>query len=161
MAAGDTLVAFVATDNHPPASAYATPDVRNSHPVLDFDAASEESAIFSAILPRHYAGGGLTISVKSAASSATSGDVKWGTSIEAEGTDVDADSFAAESTGTGTANGTSGIETTTTTTHTAGAQMDSLAVGQRFRLKVSRKAADVADTMTGDAELTAVEIKET
>ena len=78
------------------------------------------------------------------------------------GTDLDADSFAAVSAVTSTAPATSGAPIYPTTTHTAGAQMDSLAVGEAFRLKVTRDADNVAaDTMLGDAELICAELRET
>jgi hypothetical protein len=92
------------------------------------------------------------------ASTATSGNCRWGVQFEKSGTDLDTDSFD----GAGTeahsaANGTSGIETVTEITATA---IDSLAAGDRFRLKVFRNADDATnDTMTGDAELVAVEIR--
>lgn len=165
MASGDTLCAFVATDNHPPASGYATPDVRNSHPVLNFDAAAAEDACFHGVLPRHYGGGGLTVTAIWMAASATSGNVMWKAAmerLEAGGTDLDADSFAtAQAAAAAAANGTSGALTYTTVAMTSGANMDSLAVGESFRLKVQRDAANGSDTMTGDAQLLAVEIKET
>lgn len=161
MASGDTLCRLTPLGSFPPASNAATQDTRNSVPTLDFDASTEESAYWVDVLPGHYSGGGLTAVIVWAASSATSGDTKWGGSIEATGTDLDADSFATEQTATGTANGTSGIETETSITFTSGANMDSLAAHKRFRFKLARKAADGADTMTGDAELIAIEIKET
>lgn len=166
MASGDTLCVFSATDNHPPAANYATPDVRNSHPVLDFDADADESAIFAGVLPRSYAGGGLTITVHWAASSATSGSCRWQTAIErigAAGQDIDSDGFATANSAGGTADGTSGKTTATPIAHTSGAEMDSLAAAETFRLKVTRDADGTSgtDDMTGDAELLAVEIKET
>jgi hypothetical protein len=164
MASGNTLAVFTPLHNEPPTSAFATPDTRNGHPVLDFDASADASAVFSSTLPRHYAGGGLRITLIWAASSATSGDVKWNVGIERgeeAGTDMDADSFAAEQTATGTAPGGSGQYRYTEVAFTAGAEMDSLAVGEAFRLKVTRDADAAADTMTGDAELRAVEIRET
>jgi len=165
MASGNTLVVFTATANHPPASAYATPDTRNSHPVLDFDAAADESAIFSGVLPRHYAGGGLTVTIVWMASSATTGDVIWNAAIERledEGTDLDANSFAAaQAAAAATAPATNGALQYTTIAFTAGAQMDSLAVGEAFRLQITRDADNGSDTMTGDAELLTVEVKET
>ncbi|KKK65637.1 hypothetical protein LCGC14_2972130, partial [marine sediment metagenome] len=55
--------------------------------------------------------------------------------------------------------GTAGLVDIVTVTFTDGADMDSVAVGELFRLKVTRDA--VSDDAAGDAELVAVEIKET
>jgi hypothetical protein len=67
--------------------------------VLDFDASTNEDAVFSAIMPRLYAGTtGITVYIHYAMSSATSGDVDWDVSFERIGDqqlDIDADSFAA------------------------------------------------------------------
>lgn len=164
MASGDTLCVFKPQHNQPPASNYATLDTRNGHVVLDFDASTEEAAYFAGILPHNYAGGGLNVYVHWMATSATSGNVKWGGSLEAHdagGTDLDSDSFAAEQTQTGAAQATSGQVTQTTISFTDGAQIDSLTGGLSFRFKLARKAADAADTMTGDAELLGIEIRET
>ena len=165
MASGDTLVIFSPLDNEPPSSNYATIDTRNGHPVLDFDASTDESAIFSGILPRNYGGGGLTVTIYWMATSATSGATRWQAAIERmdTGTDLDSDSFAsAQSAGT-TASATSGAQVSTAIAFTSGAQMDSLAAGEPFRLKINRDADGTTgtDNMTGDAELLAVEIKET
>src|SRR5215831_5569955 len=97
MASGNTLVTFVPGANEPPTSNYATADLRNNHPTLDFDAATDEAAVFTGVLPRHYAGGGITITLIWGATTATSGSCRWQTAIErmeAAGTDLDADSFA-------------------------------------------------------------------
>lgn len=164
MASGNTLCEFTPYANEPPAASYATVDLRNGHPVLDFDAAADESAIFTGVLPRHYAGGGLTVTLIWAASTATSGNCIWNTAIERindEGLDIDADSFAAANAATAAAPATSGMVQYSEIAHTSGAQMDSLAVGEAFRLKVTRDADNGSDTMAGDAELVAVEIRET
>jgi hypothetical protein len=163
VASGNTLVSFRATANQPPASAYATPDTRNSHPVLDFDASAVEYAIFGFVLPSHYSGGGLTVRLGWGASTATSGDVVWTSEIErinASTLDIDADSFASAQTATGTAPGTSGQIIYTSVAHTSGANMDSLAVGEAARIRIGRNATSGSDTMTGDAELLSVEILE-
>ena len=78
MASGDTLIIFTPLANEPPTSNYATLDTRNNHPCLDFDASTNESAIFSGIMPQSYAGTtGITVYLHYAMSTATSGDIDW------------------------------------------------------------------------------------
>lgn len=163
MASGNTLLAFEAPAAQLPAANYATFDTRNNHVCLDFDAAADEACYFEGVLPRHYAGGGLTVTLIWAASSATSGVTRWDVAIERHdtGTDLDADSFAADASVDATASGTSGALVYTSLTFTSGAAMDSLAAGEHFRLRVNRDANHANDTMTGDAELFGVEIRET
>ncbi len=141
--------------NEPPASNYATLDSRNAHPVLDFDTTTQEAAIFSGILPTDYSGAGLTVSVWCAATSATTGTIGWLVSIErmdASSLDIDADSFASANTVTATTvPGTSGQLLKLSVNISSGANMDSLAAGEMFRLKIERDVTN--DTAAGDAEL--------
>ena len=163
MASGDTLLEFTPYHNEPPSSTPALLDTRNLHPVLDFDASTDWSAVFTAIMPRNYAGGGLTVYIHYAMSSATSGDIDWDAQFERIGDqqqDLDSDGFAAvQSVNNTTVPGTSGLVDIVSIAFTNGAQMDSIAAGESFRIKVTRDAS--ADTAAGDAELVAVEIKET
>ncbi|MFQ6027398.1 MAG: hypothetical protein ACE5Q6_07895, partial [Dehalococcoidia bacterium] len=98
-----------------------------------------------------------------AMSSATSGDIDWDAAFERIGDqqlDIDSDSFAAvNSVDNTTVPGTSGFIDVVSIAFTDGADMDSVAAGEAFRLKVTRDAA--SDTASGDAELWAVEIRET
>lgn len=161
MASGNTLLIFTPLGNEPPTSNFATPDTRNAHPVLDFDDSTSESAVFSAVMPRNYSGGGLTVYIHYSAI-ATSGDVDWDVSFERIGDqqqDVDSDGFAAVNSVDGTTvPGTSGLVDIVNVTFTDGADMDSVAAGESFRLKIAR---DIADTAVGDIELHKIEIKET
>jgi len=163
MASGDTLLLLPATSGIPTSSNGATFDIRNQHPVADFDAATNESLVFSAIMPRNYGGGGLTAYIHYSMSSAVSGDIDWDIALERIGDqqqDVDSDGFAAvNSVDNTTVPGTSGNVDIVNITFTDGADMDSIAVGEAFRLKITRDA--VSDTATGDAELHHIEIKET
>lgn len=164
MASGNTLLCFFPQDNEPPATNFATIDTRNSHLVLDFDAGADEAACFKGILPSHYSGGGITIKIHYAMTSAVSGNVIWQTAIERIGDgqqDIDSDGFAAaNSTGAVAVPATSGHIDICAVGHANGAEMDSLAVGEGFRLKINRDADNGSDTATGDAELWAVEIIE-
>jgi hypothetical protein len=152
-----TYAVFTATDNQPTATAFMTLDTRNSISVLDADDTSTESAVFVGILPEAASlGSGLIVSLRWMATTATSGDVRWSVAWEKSNTDLDSDSFDTATAATATTNGTSGIVTVTNITCTT---IDSLAAGDLFRLRVQRIGGDAADTMTGDAELVAVEIR--
>lgn len=162
MASGDTLCCFFPQDNEPPSSNFATLDTRNGHLVLDFDTSTQETAIFKGVLPRHYAGGGITVYLHWAATSATTGTIGWDVAFERIGDgsqDIDSDGFATAQTVTAaTVPATSGHVDITNVAVTDGANIDSIAVGEAFRLRVRRDVA--SDTASGDAELLAVELKE-
>lgn len=142
-------------DNEPPASNFATLDTRNGHPVLDFDTTTQESAIWTRSLPAEYGGGGITVYIWCALTSATSGTVGWLVSIEridASGLDIDSDSFATAQTVTAvTVPGTSGQVLKMSINISDGANMDSLAAGELFRIRIARDVTN--DTAAGDAEL--------
>src|SRR3990167_802874 len=167
MATTNYLAVFTPQDNQPPAATFATFDTRNSVPVLDFDDTADESAVFGGVLPAHNAGGGLTVTLVWMATSATSGGVSWDVSVEAhadDAFDIDADGFAAaNNSGSATTASATGEQQYTDITFTDGADMDSLAAGESFRLKVTRDAngTTATDDMVGDAELLRVIIKET
>jgi len=164
MASGNTLLVLLPQQHIPPSSNYATLDLRNQHPVLDFDKATIESALFEDVMPRAYAGGGITCRICFSATTVTTGDVVWGISLERhqdETGDLDSDDFAAERTVTATVPGTSGMVQYAEIAFTEGAQMDSIALGEHFRLKIRRVATDAADTADNDAELWSIEVRET
>lgn len=162
MASGDSLLVFYPHDNEPPSANYATLDLRNYHPVLDFDATTNEYAIFSGVMPQAYAGGGVTVYLHYSMSAATSNTVDWDAEFERIGDqqlDIDSDSFAAaNSVDNTTVPATSGFVDVVTIAFTDGADMDSVAAGELFRIRISRDAT--SDDATGDAELHAVEIRE-
>jgi hypothetical protein len=148
--------------NEAPSSNFATLDTRNGHPVLDFDTTTQEAAIFTGVLPADYGGAGITVSVFCALTSAITGTVGWLASIEridASSLDIDADSFASAQTITATTvPGTSGQILKLSVNISNGANMDSLAAGELFRLKIERDVTN--DTAAGDAELLRVTMKE-
>ena len=163
MASGDTILVFTPLHNEPPSANFATIDLRNLHPVLDFDATANEYAVFSAVMPRNYGGGGLTVYIHYAMSSAGADTIDWDAAFERIGDqqlDIDGDSFAAvQSVDNTTVPGITGLVDIVNIAFTNGAQMDSIAVGEGFRIKINRDA--VNDDAAGDAELVFVEIKET
>ena len=163
MASGDTLAVLLPLAYEPVASNYATVGFRNVHPVLEFDPSTQETAIWTFRMPRHYAGGNITVNVLWAAATATTGTIGWDATferIDTGGLDIDADSFATAQTITAaTVSGTSGITSQTSVTCTAGSTgTDSIAAGDTCRLRIRRDVAN--DTATGDAHLISVEVRE-
>lgn len=173
MASGDSLLMFTAASNTPPDADFATLDsiltTSSDEPddvvwVLDFDPGStQEYCGFSAFMPRHYDGGGVTVTLIWT-SEATSGDVKWDAAFKAyaDSSNLLSSTYAAVQSTTTTTDGTARDINTTAIAFTDGAQMDSVAAGEYFHLLITRDSADAADTMnSNDAELIAVEIRET
>lgn len=164
MASGDQLDVFTPLGYEPASSNYATLDTRNQHPVLDFDASTDESAVWSSVLPANYDGGGVTVKLHYAMTSATSGDVVLTAAFERIGSgsqDTDSDGFATAKSVTSTVDGTSGNVKVATITFTNGAEMDSVAASEEYRIKITRDADNGSDTATGDLELRKVSIEET
>ncbi len=151
-----------------PVKCFATFNTINNVPVIDFDDTVNEVAIFVGVMPEHYAGGGLTITLALAGAAAT-GDVSFAGMIRSFTDDVDNllhTSFNAW----GTRQDNTAIDapsvigelTYDDLTFTSGAQMDSLAAGEFFQLLIMRDAQDSTnDDMSGDASLVYVDIKET
>ena len=168
MASTNFMAVFTPLNNEPPASNYATLDTRNSIPVLDFDPTTDEEAIFGGVLPNHYGGGGLTVTVVWATTSGTSGNAVWQGAFESntdDADDLDADSFASfNSSGAVAAPSATGEFAYDNITFTDGAQIDSLAAGESYRFKLRRDADNTSatDSLTAtDLEVIRVIIKET
>jgi hypothetical protein len=163
MASGNTLLIFVPFQNEPPTTLYATINTRNNHTVLDFDDGTNESAIFTGVMPQNYsATTGITVIIHFTMTSAIINDVDWDVSFERIGTsqDVDSDSFAAvKSANNVTVPGTAGVVGQTSIQFTDGAEIDSILAGELFRIKITRDA--VSDTASGDANLHLIELRET
>lgn len=163
MASGNSLMMFGARDGIPATSNGAQHAMRNSHPVLAFDTTTQETVYFIGVMPRHYGGGGVTVYVHATLASATTGTLGWDVSFERMSdatTDLDSDSFASAQTITAaTVPGTSGVVLVLNVAVSDGANMDSIAVGEAFRLRLRRDVAN--DTAAGDAEFHTMELKET
>ncbi len=171
MASGNSLFYFDASMNEPPATVQATSDLRintvdtpdgNMH-VLDFDAAQTEFAEFQSVLARHYDGGGITVVVGYMMSSATANGVRLDGQFKSlgDGDNPTTKAFAAVQSVTSTVPGTAGIIEYAEITFTDGGQIDSLAVGEAFRFRLSRDHDDAGDDATGDLEFVFAEGRET
>lgn len=171
MASGNTLNTATAQSFVPPATLYATMDTRaggstpnESDPVADFDDSTIEYTDCYLEFPRNYAGGGVTLTLKWMATTATTGDVVWGAAfrrIADDAEDIDASHAYDYNDVTATTASATGEYKYTDITFTDGADMDSLAVGESFILRIRRNATSGSDTMTGDAELAAFSLRET
>lgn len=165
MASGDTLAVFFPRDAEH-AAVFATFDTRNGVSVLDFDDTTDESMEFPGFMPRHYGGGGITVTVGWMATSATSGTISLDVgfkSVTDDADDLDTKAFAAVNNANPTTASATGEVDYIAITFTDGADMDSVAAGEYFRMIVTRDANGTTstDNLVGDMELVFVEIKET
>mgnify|MGYP001558133361 FL=1 len=168
MASGDSIFTFEPNTNAPPASNYATFDSRNSHPVLDFDGAADEEAVFGGTLVRNYASNGWTVYCWIGFTSAVSGTSRWQLAVErinSLGLDIDSDSFTSFTSALSfavSAPATGGVFTQGSLALT-NSEIDGVVVGEKFRLKLRRDADGTSgvDDITTDAEFLGGEIKET
>ena len=165
MASGNNLCFSSATGGEGVASG-ATPDRRNGVPVWDFDDTTDESVQFGFLMPSHYAGGGVTVTIGWMATTATTGTISLDVgfkSVTDDADDLDTKAFAAVNNANPTTASATGEVDYVNITFTDGADMDSVAADEYFRLIVTRDANGTTSTddMTGDMELVFVSIKET
>lgn len=162
MSTGQTLVPFSALNAEFPSANYAQPNTRNGHWVLDFDTTTQEAVFFSGVMPRNYAGGGITVYLTWVAASATTGTGGWDVAFERIGAaqlDIDADGFqAAQTVVAVNVDPTSG-NTVVSSVAVSQVNTGNLVAGEAFRLRVRRDVA--SDTAVGDLELLTVELRET
>ncbi len=150
-----------------PVMAFATLGNRANHiDFLAFDDTVNEVAMFACYMPRHYAGGGITITFSVMAASATTLDTSWAAfikSITSDADDLDTKVFAAPNLNQAVdAPSAAGETIDFTVAFTNGADMDSAAAGEWYLLLLMRDAQDgTADDMSGDAQLIGFEVKET
>jgi hypothetical protein len=131
--------------------------------VLGFDASTEETCMWEAVVPQGWTGTPTAIVFYSMASATGAVGVAVGVSVEAiasgEATDLDAaTSYDTENVATDTAvPGTAGFMESisiTLTTH------DTSVAGELVRFKLARKVANAADTATGDMHVHRVEVRD-
>lgn len=124
---------------------------------LAFDASTEEKAFFHGHAVS-YGSGNLTVKVRGYGATATSGNVIFGGSVAAI-TPADAQSAETKAFGTeanSSATAASGTADAIVEVSITISSLDSIAAGDEFWLRVSRKAADASDTMTGDFHVVSV-----
>jgi hypothetical protein len=166
-AGGTKTYAFFAAigSNQPPATNFAVLDTRNSIAVLGFRGeTADDSAIFVGVMPEGAVlSSGLQVRLHWMSATQTSNNVRWQAHFQRcdSGTDLDSDSFDANASNeaTGTASSTLGAPTVTTITCGSGA-IDGIVAGDAYRLRITREQSDTTlDTMSGLAQLIAVEIR--
>lgn len=174
MASGDSLILFLPEMAQLPSSnaaAWINRNVNSPIMMLAFDDTTNQSAIFKGLMPQQYGvqdtqinnPTGITVYIHFAMATATTGDVDWDIELERIGDgqqDIDSDGFAAaNSVDNNTVPATAGHVSIVNVTFTDGVDMDSIESGETFRLRITRDAS--SDTATGDAQLHAIEIRET
>lgn len=143
-----------------PASNFPALNIVNRRPALAFDAATNETCYWTAVVPQGWTGT-ITALIYYIMASATTGDIDVDVAVEAvsdgDATDLDAGtSFdTVNSTDNTTVPGTAGHMDVVSVTLT---NADSAAAGDYIRFSLTRDAA--SDTAAGDMYVLAVEIRD-
>lgn len=124
-----------------------------------FDDTNPESIILEGAMPLNYKDADLDVCLHWVATTATTGDVRWGAAFEHNNTDIDSNSFAAQQVVDDPTDGTSGVPALSIISFT-NAQADGIIGASSFRLKIGRVAGATEDTMVGDAQLLRVALAE-
>jgi hypothetical protein len=128
-------------------------------PVLAFDTTTVEYADWHGlIMPPHYAGGGLTCSIRSSAG-ATTGTLQWALALRAIADDAEDLDTTAQTYDYNVIASAIGELTYDNITFTSGADMDSVAAGDSFTLRLRRDTG--SDTLATDAYIHSIRITET
>lgn len=171
MSANDSLLLVTALNNEPPDDDFATFDTilgtsadepDDLMPCLDFDPTTNEHAVFTFTLPSTYSGNGIRVAIFWT-SEATTGNVKWDIAFKRQAVfdNTATKQYAAVQSDVDNMGSTARDVRVSSTTFTDGAQIDNLDVGDLFKIRVTRDAADVLDTINAnDVELLAVELIE-
>lgn len=159
MASGAPLFDFVPMSVSGPATTAAQLDTiagtsspAESFPVLAFDTTTVEYADFVGRLPENYGGGGITLKIMSGANT-TTGTLQWAAAFrrivdDAEDIDTSAHTYDYNTVNIGTLPSAVGEFGYDNITFTDGADMDSLAAGERFILRIRRDTG--SDTAAAD-----------
>ena len=167
MASGDTLRVFhpLAIDSQIGTVANWAFVMSSYRPYLVFDPDTDEQAIWSSILPRHYNGGGITVYIHQMSETVSSGNVVWQAAFERQidnSNYVNIDNFASyQSSGAVAVPSLTRRTNRASVAFTDGAQIDSLVVGDMFRFRLNRDANNASDTAAGLVGAMMVELKET
>jgi hypothetical protein len=162
MASGSSLFPFNVIEVSGPTATYLTPTIYGALnlPILQYPNTLSNPMEFVFVMPQFYSGGGLTILLNWLAETATSGNVRWKVSFSRlnpgnQNLSTPAFSTAVVS-GTVAVPGTTGVGGQTIVTVTNGSQMDNVAAGDQFLMKVERdntvgsNAAGLVDLMSGE-----------
>ena len=171
MASGNTLLILTPASGSPPATLAAqwdelvgTSTPAERVPVFAFDPTTVEYMDFYGVMPQNYAGGGVTLQLKTGGGTAN-GVYTFEVAFrevadDAEDLDTTAHTYdynSVDITGP-TAVGEVAYDTLA---FTDGADMDSVGAGDMFVLRIKRNTADAQDTMATDAYLHSIEVRET
>jgi hypothetical protein len=176
IAKSGTVIARVIREM-PPASTAAshtiiagTSSPAENIPVLAFDDTTTEYMDFLCELSPQYSGGGLTVRIAWTTASATTNVCRWQIGIRAmpdDAEDLDTTVFDYSAAGytnnnlEATAPSAAGEVVYDNIAITNGANMDSLAAGEMFILRIRRNTTTVGTDLTGDAYLLSLSIRET
>ena len=165
MATNDDLFQVTMHASNVESSAFASLDENNDQLVANFDDSTEERLLFGPFFrPRKYEGNGWTLRLMWTTATGNSGNVVWGAEArrlqDDDASNDLAGTYDTQRTVTGDAPSAAG-EVVYDEIDLGDADLDGVLEGEAVQIRISREAANGSDTLTGDAQLIAIEIYET
>ena len=173
MATGDSLLLLGPSNGTPPATLYATFGVMDgaSTPaeailILKYDDTTQKYIDFYCVMPEHYDGGGITLTVMFSANDVASDVIEWQAAFrriadDSEDLDSTAHTYVYNAV-VATVPSVIGEVAYDNITFTNGAEMDSVVAGDYFILRVTRDPTPSSGTnAAGNGEIHILHMKET
>lgn len=135
---------------------------RNNRPCLLFIDSTFTFSFFHLIMPQHYGGNGIEINLHFTCTTST-GDIYWLANVQnnASGDDIDSGTYGSSAaTLQGPDGPDAGNAITVATLTIPPTDMDNMAAGDAFVLRIGRIGSYGTDTCTGMAQLHVIEIRE-
>jgi hypothetical protein len=164
MASGQRLANLLINANQQAVTNFAVPDdLANGHLVLDFDATTQKYAVWQFPALANYSGNGMTVNLLCAMDTGALGAVILSVAIEKQGTSdlAGTDSFATAINSATTTVPSTAKQYFTVPISLSNSQIDGIANGDPFRVRVSRLPSSLGNTAAGDLMLITGWINET
>ena len=137
--------------------------VRNGHRIISFDDTVDEECFYVGVMPEGYTDEGLDVDIAWMSFDQITGDAVWEVAFERHDNniqDLDSDGFATAKTVVSTTAAGGAGRTQYATISFLSTEIDGITGKEQFRLRLRRLAVDSSNTLTNDAQVVTVTMRQ-